>query len=138
MKIGKEVEGRHIGLKTIFCSAEEIEHKAANVVKHAEAWGVHQIYISDLENILDITDMNVTLGTLALNYIVTVERTKVPPMYLSDSIDIMLNVQNEEIWKMRRRDQVKFSQDLKVAAVALENMTITLPEDFAGDVELDD
>lgn len=137
MKIGKEVEGRHIGLKTLFCSAEEFMADAGKVNHVAELWGVHQIYISDLDNMLDVSDLNVFLGILALTYIVTVERTSVPPAYVAKHVDIMLNVQNDSFWNLRLNDQVKVSKDLVVFAVTKGNMTVTVPDDFNGDVEID-
>jgi hypothetical protein len=137
MKIGKEVEGRHIGLKTLFCSAKELMDSPPNVKFAAEEWHVHQIYISDLENELDLSDMNVFLGVLALSYIVTVERTEVPAEYVSEHIDLMLNIDSESFWNLRHTDQVKFSKDLVVFSASKNNMAVTIPDDFNGDVEID-
>jgi hypothetical protein len=103
----------------------------------AEEWHVHQIYISDLENELDLSDMNVFLGVLALSYIVTVERTEVPAEYVSEHIDLMLNIDSESFWNLRHTDQVKFSKDLVVFSASKNNMAVTIPDDFNGDVEID-
>ena len=136
MKIGKEVEGRHIGLRTLFCSADEFMNQLQKVGQVADEWGVHQIYISDLDNELDISDLNVVLGTWALNYIITVECTIVPE-YVGTNINIMLNIDKPSFWNLRRGDQIKFSKDLTVYSASFENMTLTVPEDFSGDVEID-
>lgn len=137
MKIGKEVEGRHLGLKTLFCSAEEFLTDASKVNEQAAEWGVHQIYISDLDNVLDISDLNAFLGVLAISYIITVERTEVPVAYVAKHIDIMLNVPVESFWNLRINDQVKFSRDLVVFSVTKQNMTVTVPSDFDGDITID-
>jgi len=136
MKVGTEVEGRFIGLRTLFCSADEFMDSPSMINARAGQWNVHQIYISDLENKLDLTDLNSFIGVLALDYIITVECTKVP-QYTSNSVNIMLHIQDESFWRLRPRDQVKFSRDQTVFAVTLENMTHTVPEDFAGDTEIE-
>lgn len=136
MKIGKEVEGRHIGLRTLFCSADEFMNHANRVAQTAAEWNVHQVYISDLNNEMDLSDLNVLLGTCALKYIVTVECTKVP-QYVAQGIDIMLNIDSSSFWNLRPQDQIKFSKDLTVHSTTLANMTLTVPCDFAGDIDLD-
>lgn len=136
MKVGKEVEGRHIGLNTLFCSADELMDNPQRVAQAAEDWKVHQIYISDLENALDVSDLNSFLGTLALNYVVTVECSIIPE-YIAHNINIMLNIDCPSFWNLRLHDQIKFSKDLTVHSVTLDNMTLTTPADFAGDIELD-
>lgn len=136
MKIGKEVEGRHIGLRTLFCSAHELMSDPNKVAKRAYDWVVQQIYISDLTASLDVSSDNVFLSDLADKYIVTVE-CRIVPEEINDKIDIMLNIDCPSFWNLRPDDQVKFSENLTVFSASLRNMTLTRPEEFEGDIDLD-
>ena len=130
MKVGIEVEGRLLGLKTIFINHNEIV--TTNLSSFILDNQVQQLYISDNDNKLDL--YSGTLYELSNLCLVTVERTVVDNYPLH--INIMLNVVNSSFWNLRRDCQVKFSQGLNVYATTPRQMIRTIPEDFSGDITL--
>jgi hypothetical protein len=130
MKIGIEVEGRLHGEKTLFIGANELFQVNIELMqKHC----VTQLYVSDNEGILDL-ELYVLMH-FASYVIVTVELTKLPAR-VPDYINIMYNIESADFWRLRNGDQIKFSKDLNVYAVTKDQMFITYPEEFEGDITL--
>jgi hypothetical protein len=136
-KIGVEVEGRFIGLRTLFLDASELEQR--DLVNHALAnREVQQIYVSDPLNLLGIGVNTVfpMLPSLSTKYLITVEVNSLGSAPIPEWMNIILNVDNLDVWKLRKADQVKFSDQLNVLATTVQSMTRTVPEDFNGDFTL--
>jgi len=130
MKIGNEVEGRMLGIRTLFCTVDELRDVKAPLDQYL----VQQIYVSDHDNVLNLANNDI-LQALSLKYAITVERTggiKCVPEY----INIMLVVENKSFWDLQPNDQIKFTKDLHVYAATKRTMTYTPPNDFAGDLEI--
>lgn len=128
-KIGIEVEGRFIGLHTLFIDAatESYMLKDCNL-------NVQQIYISDNDNLLKLDSE--LIKDAADNFIITIERTYLPHEY-PEYINIMLSISNNSpFFRLHENDQVKFSWQQTVYAITKRNMTKTIPSDFDGDVTL--
>lgn len=150
MKLGKEVEGRLKGLRTLFMTADEAINLFAetgplkvkvkskfklNPEKLSEAiTDVQAVYISDRANVLT-PDHAVFEPIRSLDVVISVERTEVAEFW-PDDICVLLRVENPSFWYLKETDQVKFSYDQNVRCVTLENMSVTNPEDFRGDVQL--
>jgi len=133
MKIGTEVEGRMVGLRTLFIDACELLKLTVTVFNGLkEEYNLSQLYISDHYNSLNLDSK--ALLELSEVTIVTVELTSFEKS--PDHVNIMLVVDNSSFWKLRPNDQIKFSKDLNVYCMTKRNMTITKPEDFESDITL--
>lgn len=132
-KIGYEVEGRYQGLRTLFVNSLEL--KKIKVVPT----NIQQIYVSDLENTLDLMTDETLVG-FGEKYFVTVERTKAP-WEIHHNVNVMLNLQVESFWHLRNTDQIKFHLDTNkgptVKSVSVGEMYHTSPVDFLDDKEID-
>lgn len=93
-----------------------------------------QLYISDHGNVISLKD-NITIEKLCRNYKVTVERTYVPTI-VQTTAEIMLVVEHDSVWNLRKQDQIKFSRNLNVLSFPVKEMVETIPEDFARDITL--
>lgn len=137
MKVGVEVEGRHRGIKTLFCDALEFaDLTVEDVIDIKMAHQIEAIYISDHNNSVDLTDNNIFVKKLkSFLQMVTVERTwvdkDVAPMF-----DIFLVVESKAFWNLRDKDQIKFTKDLNVFAACKGLMYETTPDAFNGDKEI--
>jgi hypothetical protein len=135
MKVGIEVEGKHLGMKTLFCSRDElIEWKKMCSIIMANL-DIDQVYISDHENMLNLNIDPLLMSLLTTVKMVTVERTYVPE-YVHRGIDVMLLINNSSFWNLRGQDQIKFSEDLYVHSIMKDDMVKTVPSDFDGDIEV--
>lgn len=146
MKIGIEVEGRLKGLPTLFMTANEalvfFNYKslkdAVDPQHHKYIDQVRHVYVSDHANILYATDYcMVQWKDMAMP--VTLERTFIDlcdAKEMPANVTIMLTVDSRGFWNLRPQDQVKFSLNEHVHCMAVENMTVTEPKDFEGDIEL--
>lgn len=137
MKLGDEVEGMHKGMKTVFADSHEID-KLAAWLESKPIDKLDQIYISDLENVLDLHHVPPALMPYAPFFkVITIERTRIPEnTVIHKKLSIMLNIENSSFWKLCHLDQVKFSKNLTVCAFPIRDTIKTLPEDFAKDIEL--
>lgn len=143
MKLGKEVEGRLKGLRTVFMTADEAINIfggkgpiTVNVTKHdlAAIGNVQAIYISDHGNVL--TPDSVVFNEIrTLDLVTSIERTAVNDFW-PDDICVLLTIESPSFWYLKDTDQVKFSYEQNVRSVVLENMTVTNPEDFRDDETL--
>ena len=126
-KRGLECEGEFQGIRTLFCSAEEFILTQPKFLK-----SFPHIYISDHENKL-LLDGPIFVDLDIAGTKVTIERTKFDkaPYW----INIMLYVDNESFWNLRGNDQIKFSRELNVYAIAKKSMIYTDPCQFQSDVE---
>lgn len=132
-KVGLEVEGRYQGLRTLFISVDEMSK-----VNVGRLDRIQQIYISDLNNVLDLNS-DPFLADWCEMWFVTVERTYVPSFTIP-ALNIMLNVQgNSGFWNLKPTDQIKFHLDTKdgpvVKSVSYGEMYLTEPVDFINDKE---
>ena len=137
MKFGIEVEGKFKGIKTLFTSANELKN-LSDVLKHCSEnllKDVEQLYISDHENTLDLTEMGEVLKYTKLFNLVTVEVTKCTEH--SDKIHVMLVIDSPSFWNLNSNDHIKFSRDHYVFATQRKDLEVTIPEDFAGDIEIE-
>lgn len=133
MKVGTEVEGRLIGLRTLFIASEELLKLTVDVFNGLKKeYNISQLYISDHYGSLNLQSK--ALLELSEVTLVTVELTMLSPC--PDYVNIMLVVNNSSFWKLRPDDQIKFSKELKVYCMSKRNMTVTNPEDFEGDILL--
>lgn len=135
MKIGKEVEGRFIGVDSLFVSAKDIKERREIVLSHMEKFKLTQLYISDHENELLLEELDRDLWQRS--FIITVERTKlfeIPPT----NIHVLLTIDSESFWFLKESDGIKFSKDLFVRYAHKECMPKTVPSDFSADVEIAD
>lgn len=130
MKLGYEVEGKYIGIKSIFLDVSEM-HRLDTVLNDHR---VNQLYISDHENTLDLGKHS-PLGKYLGEYVVTVERT-ITSKIVQDRINVMLVVDNPSFWDLRPNDQIKFTRNNHVYATTVRDMTETDPQEFLGDVHL--
>lgn len=150
MKIGYEVEGRFKGLYTLFMTAEQavsfFEFKSLKKRAFPEGAAdtiekVRHIYVSSTPGSVylsptdDCLRMWNELGlpvTYETNYIS--DREKYP-----SNVHVMLRVDDshsyESFWSLYGTDQIKFSRDQLVYCVTKENMSVTRPVDFNGDME---
>jgi hypothetical protein len=139
MKIGKEAEGMHKGLNTLFMDVSELCTWQENFkISGMEGTEIQQVYISDLENTLDLSKVPLELLGYVSNYIffrMTVERTQIPNK-IHPKLDIMLHIENESFWNLRFGDQIKFSKNQFVYAIPRKDMIKTFPEDFEKDITL--
>ena len=134
MKIGIEVEGRLCGIKTLFCNELEYAIHYGEILQELDKRiDIKQVYISDLENTLDLNSDRIQ--RLAKEWFVTVERTHLNQP-TPKNISIILNVENNSFFYLKKNDQVKFEQDLHVYSATVRNMTNTLPIEFNGDITL--
>lgn len=140
MKQGIEVEGRFKGLRTLLCGSAAEFYMFIMREKELSS-GIQNVYVSDNNNELDLTHLNLWWHrgdvVMAPNYIVTIERTSIPP--LSDVpqwVHFILNASNDSFFNLRPQDQVKFDKDLNVYVSVKETMIRTYPQDFDGDIAL--
>lgn len=140
MKIGKEVEGRLKGLDTLFMSAQDFVEKANSFAEErSEIFilcmenSVNHVYVSDLENELDLQAVAKFSKREAV--VVTVERTALTERVPSN-INVMLAMDYSSFQHLKETDQVKFSRDLYVHCIPKESMYKTIPSDFAEDKTL--
>ncbi len=154
MKIGYEVEGRFKGLYSLFMTSDEavsfFQFKSLKQRAFPEGSAdtiekVRHIYVSDTPTSgsqLSPTDKCLRIWnelglpvTYETNYIR--ERNKFPP-----NVHVMLRVDNtglafESFWELYDTDQIKFSLDQTVYCVTKENMSVTFPSHFSGDIEFE-
>lgn len=135
MKLGFEVEGRHLGMRTLFCNFVEFQQWAKVSKILSEYQDIEQVYISDHDNLIKLDGEDVY--NLAKKYLVTVERTYVPQHVIyHPKIQVMLVVDSPSFWNLRLNDQIKFSRDLTVYSCSKRDLVRTMPEDFKGDIEV--
>lgn len=136
MKIGLEVEGRYKGLRTLFLIAEEFNRiPSEDIIEIATENKAQQIYISDHNN--EVLNQCTFHGSQWSTFKVTLEVTQV--MFYQDhsAVHLLLVIPEENVWRLKPTDQIKFSRDHTVYAVPVESMYKTTPEDFFGDVEVE-
>jgi hypothetical protein len=129
-KFGLECEGEFQGMLTVFCTVNEFYQLTRKELPGA----VKQMYISDHENVLDLTDP--VLSEMDCNGVrVTVERTSFDsaPWW----VNIMLVVDSASFWNLRNQDQVKFTKDLNVYSIQKKSMVYTPPTEFKSDITFD-
>lgn len=138
MKIGLEVEGRYKGIMSLFVNADEIipsfdkdSDIRKSLDKLLDLHSIKQIYISDHENILNLTSKSLLIREFG-SYILTVERT-IAPKVCDSRIKIILTIDSYSFWNLRDTDQIKFSKDNHVYCIPKEAMIKTHPDDFKGD-----
>lgn len=133
MHIGMEVEGRFIGVKTLFIQAEELPEVSNYLIHKQRKEDVQQVYVSDNENVLDLNNNN-PLRWISQKMLVTVERTRLdatPPPY----VNVILNIDCPSFQFLKKHDQFKFvREDRTVECGTRSALTKTVAEDFAGDV----
>jgi hypothetical protein len=138
MHMGKEVEGKFTGLLSLFISAEEFAEMTEKYMFKdiAEKYpALKQIYISDLANNIYLYDE--TLLELSQYYIVTVECTKILVDSAPEHVNVILNIDPTDFWKLHLTHQVKFSRDKWVYMAPVMNMSLTSPDKFEHDVEIE-
>ena len=114
MKLGYEVEGKYIGIKSIFLDVTEMPKLDTALSDHK----VNQIYISDHDNILDLgPNPGSKLAKYCGEYVVTVERT-ITSKNVLDRINVLLVVDNPSFWDLRPNDQIKFTKQNNVYATS--------------------
>lgn len=136
MKVGLECEGRLKGqrIRTLFVQTQEIDP----LMKEIDRWlltvgPIQQVYISDLENKLDLARDERLRELWERGLLVTVERTEVG-RGIPGWVRIMLNVGlYPSVWNLRQYDQIKVAQGLDVLTVGFEEMIRTKPEDYRND-----
>ena len=140
MKIGKEVEGRWQGIKTLFIDELELSQFGVfaykNIIERRVNYKVDHLYISDHKNLLDLSENNTLLNALRKLMQITIERTKISSNVNPD-LDIFLLIDNESFWMLKYSDQIKFSKDKTVYAAVKDLMIKTIPSDFEGDSEIE-
>lgn len=140
-KLGIEVEGRFCGLFTLFINADEY-FNLAEVFDRIRAnpdvalANIEQIYISDHEGRINLQTTNQDLVELCAGHQVTVECKYVPQFNIIEHLNIMLSIDCNQVWYLRKNDQIKFSMGQHVMATTVRNMTQTAPADFDGDINV--
>lgn len=139
-KIGREVEGRrYYGVSTLFVSADEYLHKLPQIKKIIGDESLHQIYISDHGNILDMQSVSEEFKDEFSDLAVTLEVTRVPKN-IPEFISVMLNITNgtsiEQLNALRYDDEVKVSVGTHVFCWGVEDAFLAYPEDFENDTEV--
>lgn len=132
MKTGIEIEGRLKGLKSLFVSTKEIlELGTAKVIQTAREQGVVHIEIPQ--------DVIVNLRNYMFKdfheagFIVTTETTKIVDE-APDFLNVVLIVENQDFFKLRGVDQIKFvDAELNVYMATVETMVRTYPHEFDAD-----
>jgi len=131
MKIGYEVEGRHKGLPSFFVDETELDMVIENIDKLLNNYQkVRHLYAtSDNPN----ADVIKKLEDLSKYFYITIEVKNIN-FEVPKNIHIMLNISNDDVWKLKESDSVKFHQpDNHVLATPLETMHHTQPEAFLND-----
>jgi hypothetical protein len=137
-KIGKEVEGKFLGLLSIFISNTEYFEMVKNYsfkLLSEKYPDLKQIYISDLSNDIDLYDD--VLRELSQYYIITVECTKILAESVPEHVNIVLNIEPTDFWKLNLANQIKFSKNNYVYMVPVMNMSLTTPDKFLEDIEIE-
>jgi|SRR5882724_3740858 len=137
MKVGIEVEGRLKGLRTLFLDQSEFPMLEGVIegLQHSEGRIPHQIYISDLNNKLDLHGIELKHFYVVWFVIVTVERTKLE-IRAPKHVNVVLRVDNSSFWFLNDKDQIKFEEDKYVWTFTAESGIATRPEAFLKDVKL--
>jgi len=125
MHIGLEAEGRLKGVPTLNLTADEFINKTYERV--TAPYG--NIYITDLENILDLDTIDKERNPL-VDPILSIERTKVDRQYPNINIIIYADV---PIMMLKDTDQIKVHSGQNVWMISKESMIKSTPEDFEGD-----
>jgi hypothetical protein len=134
MKIRIEAEGRLKGLRTLFMEAEECDLMTLQAaVLRTSNVAIHQIYISDLANKFPLAAK--WLEPIAREFVITVERTELTQS-CPDYINIVLRILNQEFWRLKKTDQIKFETGLAVKMFTVEQAICTLPKEYKGDTEV--
>src|SRR5471030_209719 len=137
MKFGIEVEGLLKGIGTIFISADEYIAKAATGELHEamNARKCNHLYISDHGNRIEYKEV----GELFASHTITLEVTNVFGNR-PNNVKVMLSLPQmfwTDVSQLNHDDQVKVdSPDRHVLCMPRSAMIATMPEDFAGDIEL--
>lgn len=140
MKIGREVEGRLKGIKTLFLDAEHIE-KARTFLDQGDNAVLQHLYISDQSNTLDYH----TVSDIFPEHLVTMDITEVlydSPIDLPENVVLMLRVKGgtqeifENVERMRTTDMIKIEHQRKVYCFTVGNAVVTFPREFEQDIEI--
>lgn len=134
-KIGIEVEGRFKGLKTLFIDDTEIDFVYENFNKLIHQYCFVSIYISNLSGKLNNEQQEI-INYFSLNIVVLIETKRISYSTLNSSINFVLRIMDNNVFKLRDTDQIKFEKNLNVKMVTVENMSTTLSEDFSNDEEI--
>ncbi len=134
-KIGIEVEGRLRGVKTLFCSADELVDRA-KIISYAASKGITHVYVSDRNNTLDY----VMLGWMFSDCLVTLDVTEVRQGVRPTNVTVILTMPHsywESVSRLRPDDQIKFhSEGREVLCASVRNFVPTQPIEFLGDEEI--
>jgi hypothetical protein len=129
MKIGIECEGRLKGIPTLFCDATEL----LSVRNVAQDMQVSHIYVSDPNNMLSYEEV----GSELAEFMVTLDVTAITLGYRPSNLSIMLSLPGyDQISKLTDHDQIKFEHERNVVVFPINSALLTVPADFAGDVDL--
>ena len=154
MKLGKEVEGRLKGLYTLFMDGKEartffefksLKERAFPLGSADSIEEVEHIYVSDLDSCMTPdAECFAKWKEFGLKVTLEVDRVSLREDY-PDNVTVMLNVTDNSLyasrsfWRLLPNDQVKFvlpvEDSFMVRCVTVGSMTMTAPEDFAGDIE---
>lgn len=132
MKKGFEVEGKYKGIYTLFLNEDEI-YNVDKIINNTN--DVLQIYICI--NVLDyIKYKNSIDWLLTLGKLITIETKKIYNIETMPlNINIMLNIESENFFKLKDTDQIKFvNSDLDILSISKENMFKTNKNDFLSDI----
>jgi hypothetical protein len=141
MRFGIEVEGRFKGLRTIFVQARQLDGWSDDsftrneVIEALSLNNAHQLYIDGVTTLSE--DVLFGLEVFhAMGYVVTIETHELQQNF-PDWVNVMLHLKDASFFKLKPHDQVKFvNEDRLVYCVTKENMTITTPDQFDGDIDL--
>ena len=133
MKIGIECEGRFKGVKTLFLDASEYRPFIREPRSYRIVETVGQVYISDLENELDLDDVG-QMSASDKTKIITVERTALFQAPHAN-VHVILRVLNSSFALLRSSDQIKFEPVTRLTyMVTKEQMVTSRPQEYEGDV----
>jgi hypothetical protein len=157
VKIGNEAEGRFKGLYTLFLTAKEariffnFKSLKERILSSSRLFSDHNIdrirhvYISDHGNMFGPKESCLFFWA-DMKMPVTLERTEIKDrLYYPKNVHMMLAIEdkgktNTAFWELAPTDQIKFSAPKghahQVFCVTKENMSLTNPEDFDGDITL--
>ena len=154
MKLGKEVEGAYQGLYTLFMDGYEavtffefksLKERAFPIGSADTIEKVEHIYVSDHAGYV-MPDSICLAKWKEFGLKVTLEvRNVLRREAYPDNVTFMLNItdgaqfSNKSFWNLYPNDQIKFALPVDgsfmVRCVTVGSMTMTAPEDFAGDIE---
>lgn len=137
MKLGPEIEGRLKGIPSLILQYQELLFFTAEMLS-AIATKNKASHIQIDAYGFSIPPINYKLaGLVHLGHIVSIESDVIPKEKVPN-VNYILVVKNPSFWNLSETDQVKFVDfDRNVRMVSLENMHVTDPKDFDGDVILD-